>query len=45
MFQPGDINAYMALPWQADFNECNTNWWPAQRPDIVIPKEVYVSGN
>ncbi|CAG8790577.1 5650_t:CDS:2, partial [Racocetra fulgida] len=38
-FQPGDINAYMALPWQADFYECNTRWWPAQRPDIVIPKE------
>ncbi|RIA79461.1 hypothetical protein C1645_845913 [Glomus cerebriforme] len=41
MFQPEDINAYMALPWQADFNECNTNWWPAQRPDIVIPIEIY----
>ncbi|CAG8529015.1 679_t:CDS:10 [Dentiscutata erythropus] len=37
--QPGDINAYMALPWQADFNECNTHWWPAQRPDIAIPKK------
>ncbi|CAG8496936.1 10424_t:CDS:10 [Ambispora leptoticha] len=35
---PGDINAYLALPWQADFNECNTHWWPAQRPDIVIPE-------
>ncbi|GES85548.1 hypothetical protein RCL2_001265200 [Rhizophagus clarus] len=34
--QPGDINAYMALPWQADFSECNTYWWPAQRPDIVM---------
>ncbi|GES76036.1 hypothetical protein RCL2_000343800 [Rhizophagus clarus] len=36
MFRPGDINAYMALPWQADFNECNTHWWPAQRPDVTI---------
>ncbi|PKY46065.1 hypothetical protein RhiirA4_420348 [Rhizophagus irregularis] len=45
VIQPGDINAYMALPWQANFNECVTNWWPAQRPDIVIPKEKYVSGN
>ncbi|CAG8706348.1 11279_t:CDS:10, partial [Dentiscutata erythropus] len=34
---PGDINAFMALPWQADFYECNTHWWPAQRPDITIP--------
>ncbi|CAB4407701.1 unnamed protein product [Rhizophagus irregularis] len=41
VIQPGDINAYMALPWQANFNECVTNWWPAQRPDIVIPKEKY----
>ncbi|CAG8831502.1 873_t:CDS:10, partial [Gigaspora margarita] len=36
---PGDINAFMALPWQADFYECNTHWWPAQRPDITIPEE------
>ncbi|CAG8701901.1 4483_t:CDS:10, partial [Cetraspora pellucida] len=36
---PGDINAFMALPWQADFYECNTHWWPAQRPDIVIPED------
>ena len=23
--QPGDMTKYMALPWQADFNECTTN--------------------
>ncbi|MGX2042085.1 LodA/GoxA family CTQ-dependent oxidase [Methylocaldum sp. MU1018] len=23
--QPGDLTKYMALPWQADFNECTTN--------------------
>jgi hypothetical protein len=22
--QPGDLTKYMALPWQADFNECST---------------------
>lgn len=22
--QPGDLSKYMALPWQADFNECST---------------------
>nr|CAG8466834.1 12191_t:CDS:10 [Entrophospora candida] len=38
--EPGDINAYMALPWQADFNECSDHWWPAQRPDVVIPQEI-----
>lgn len=32
---PGDITGLMALPWQADFLKCNTNWWPTQRPDVV----------
>jgi L-Lysine epsilon oxidase N-terminal/L-lysine epsilon oxidase C-terminal domain len=31
----GDITALMAQPWQADFLECNTEWWPTQRPDIA----------
>lgn len=37
---PGDITKHMALPWQADFNECSTQsvdgldiaWWPEHRP-------------
>ncbi|HLP89098.1 MAG TPA: LodA/GoxA family CTQ-dependent oxidase [Nostocaceae cyanobacterium] len=37
--EPGDFLKFMALPWQADFNECavqeisgeKVNWWPAQR--------------
>jgi L-lysine epsilon oxidase C-terminal domain len=41
--EPGDLCRYMALPWQADFNECSQEqigeryayWWPAQRPDFV----------
>lgn len=37
-YRAGDVTKYMALPWQADFFECNTNWWPAQRPDDVIPQ-------
>jgi hypothetical protein len=32
---PGDITALMALPWQGDFIDCVTNWWPSQRPDGV----------
>jgi hypothetical protein len=40
-FQPGDITRWMALPWQADFSECNTNWWPAARPDDVVPEAEY----
>ncbi|MFF4834863.1 LodA/GoxA family CTQ-dependent oxidase [Streptomyces sp. NPDC001315] len=38
---PGDVTKYMALPWQADFYECNTHWWPAQRPDDVLPEKEY----
>jgi len=34
--EAGDITKFMAVPWQADFFECNTHWWPAQRPDGVI---------
>ena len=43
--EPGDLSRYMALPWQADFNECSAQpignasvwWWPAQRPYSVFP--------
>ncbi|HEX4965037.1 MAG TPA: LodA/GoxA family CTQ-dependent oxidase [Thermoanaerobaculia bacterium] len=38
---PGYVTRHMALPWQADFAECNTNWWPAARPDDVVPVELY----
>ena len=46
--EPGDVGRYMALPWQADFNECSSQpvtgrllwWWPAQRPEFVyVPIE------
>lgn len=33
--QPGDMTALMALPWQADFWACDSNWWPSQRPNDV----------
>lgn len=36
----GDITKQMALPWQADFYDCQQEdklaWWPAQRPDKVF---------
>jgi L-lysine epsilon oxidase C-terminal domain len=44
----GDLTRYMAVPWQADFNDCSTEkirgrilwWWPAQRPIFVhLPAE------
>jgi hypothetical protein len=42
----GDLTAYMALPWQADFKSCGFNpdpppdstWWPIPRPNMVIPE-------
>jgi L-lysine 6-oxidase len=41
--EPGDVTRYMAVPWQADFNECSSQpigdrilwWWPAQRPEFI----------
>jgi hypothetical protein len=47
--EPGDVSKFMALPWQADFNECSAEqtqespnpfvwWWPVQRPLFVYRK-------
>src|SRR5205807_5338118 len=41
--EPGDLSRYMAVPWQADFNECSSQpigerfvwWWPVERPSFV----------
>jgi hypothetical protein len=33
--QPGSLTERMAVPWQADFVECQGRWWPAQRPDVA----------
>jgi L-Lysine epsilon oxidase N-terminal/L-lysine epsilon oxidase C-terminal domain len=33
---PGSATKRMALPWQADFLDCSTHWWPAQRPNQVV---------
>jgi hypothetical protein len=40
---PGHFSRQMALPWQADFHDCERDgsqsffgWWPAQRPDEVV---------
>ena len=48
--QPGDLTKYMALPWQADFNECSTqsidvtyeNWnviYPDSDNDKLMDRE------
>ena len=39
--EPGDITRHMALPWQADFSECNHRWWPAARPDNIVTEAQY----
>lgn len=38
---PGSMTEQMAVPWQADFADCRHFWWPAQRPDDVIPEQEY----
>jgi hypothetical protein len=42
VLQAGDVTKRMACPWQADFYECNTHWWPAQRPDEVLTYETFL---
>lgn len=39
----GDVTRWMAVPWQADFFECMTHWWPATRPDDVLVQVEYES--
>jgi hypothetical protein len=39
--EPGDVTRYMALPWQADFSECNHRWWPTARPDEIVSQQQY----
>ncbi|KAH7909835.1 hypothetical protein BJ138DRAFT_1154305 [Hygrophoropsis aurantiaca] len=34
--KPGHICRGLSLPWQSDFDLCNTHWWPSIRPDDVI---------
>ncbi len=38
--QPGDLTMGNALPWQADFLDCNDAWWPVQRPNQVTRDNV-----
>jgi hypothetical protein len=32
------MSQFMALPWQADFKACGSLWWPAPRPNTVLPQ-------
>jgi hypothetical protein len=40
-FEPGDMTKRMAVPWQADFYECQVHWWPVERPDDVLNVETF----
>lgn len=39
ILKPGGLVGLMALPWQTDFNDCGTNWWPIPRPNTVFRQE------
>lgn len=45
---PGGITYEMALPWQNDFYQCASNWWPVPRPNRVIrqgiPGSLFTAG-
>ncbi|KAG1743634.1 uncharacterized protein EDB91DRAFT_1274175 [Suillus paluster] len=43
--QPGYIGRGLSLPWQTDFDQCNTHWWPSIRPDDVINIRDFASAN
>ncbi|EJF58812.1 hypothetical protein DICSQDRAFT_172636 [Dichomitus squalens LYAD-421 SS1] len=35
---PGFLSRGLSLPWQSDFSQCNTFWWPSARPDdVAVP--------
>jgi L-Lysine epsilon oxidase N-terminal/L-lysine epsilon oxidase C-terminal domain len=43
---PGCLTEIMAVPWQADFIECDDGvWWPSQRPDIAMTKADAIPGS
>jgi hypothetical protein len=41
LLRPGDVTRRMACPWQADFFQCASTWWPTQRPDEVLTLDAY----
>ena len=43
---PGCLTEIMAVPWQADFIECDDKvWWPSQRPDIAMTDANNIPGS
>ncbi|KIJ65358.1 hypothetical protein HYDPIDRAFT_27377 [Hydnomerulius pinastri MD-312] len=42
--KPGHIGRGLSLPWQSDFDLCETHWWPSARPDDVINIQDFMEG-
>jgi hypothetical protein len=43
---PGCLTEIMAVPWQADFRDCDGGvWWPSQRPDIAMTNSRNIPGS
>ena len=43
---PGCLTEIMAVPWQADFRDCEGGvWWPSQRPDIAMTDPAKIPGS
>lgn len=43
---PGCLTEIMAVPWQADFRDCDGGvWWPSQRPDIAMTQANNIPGS
>jgi hypothetical protein len=43
---PGCLTEIMAVPWQADFRDCDGGvWWPSQRPDMVMTNPGDIPGS
>jgi L-Lysine epsilon oxidase N-terminal/L-lysine epsilon oxidase C-terminal domain len=43
---PGCLSEVMAVPWQADFRDCDGGvWWPTQRPDMVMTDAADIPGS
>ncbi|KAF8555871.1 hypothetical protein OG21DRAFT_1410233 [Imleria badia] len=39
---PGYLTRGLSMPWQSDFDQCNSHWWPTVRPDDVINERHFI---
>jgi len=38
---PGYVTRGLSIPWQSDFDNCHTHWWPSIRADDVINERFF----